>query len=139
MTAREETQGRAMRTRRADDDRPCGGKDRQERDEQMIETICSIISALAPGIIVGIVLAWWNRRDRKRDEARSSAEADRLESEMMRIDLLVAVAQLSYAVAIAQKRGSTNGETEIGIGHYEKAMDKFRKFERKQMAKSGMS
>lgn len=105
----------------------------------MAEIIHSAVTALAPGIIVGIVLAWWNRRDKKRDEARSTAEADRLESEMMRIDLLVAVAQLSYAVAIAQKRGSTNGETEAGIEKYEKAMEKFRKFERKQMAKSGMS
>ncbi|MBE6992950.1 MAG: hypothetical protein E7430_10365 [Ruminococcaceae bacterium] len=104
----------------------------------MEQIVFNAITALAPGIIVGIVMAWWNKRDKKRDEARSTAEADRVESEMMRIDLLVAVAQLSYAVAIAQKRGSTNGETEAGIEHYEKAMDKFRKFERKQMAKSGL-
>lgn len=102
-----------------------------------MEIVHNMVSALAPGIITGIVLAWWNKRDKKRDEARSSAEADRVESEMMRIDLLVAVAQLSYAVAIAQKRGSTNGETEAGIERYEKAMDKFRKFERKQVAKAG--
>lgn len=103
----------------------------------MAETIYNILTALAPGIITGIVLAWWNRRDKKRDEARSSAEANRIESEMIRIDLLVAAAQLSYAVAIAQKRGSANGETEAGIEKYEEAMGKFRKFERKQVAKAG--
>lgn len=102
----------------------------------MENIIYSAVSALAPGIIVGIVMAWWNKRDKKRAENHAAAEADRVESEMLRIDLLVAAAQLSYAVAVAQKRGSTNGETEAGIEKYEKAMDKFRRFERKQMAKT---
>lgn len=102
-----------------------------------MEVVHNIVSTLAPGIITGIVLAWWNKRDKKRAEAHSAAEESRLESEMMRIDLLVAAAQLSYAVAVAQKRGSTNGETEAGIKQYEKAMEKFREFERKQVAKAG--
>lgn len=90
---------------------------------------------MAPGIITGIVLAFWNRREKKREAQTSGQEADRIESEMMRIDLLVATAQLSYAVAMAKKRGTTNGEMEVAIDGYEHAMEKFRKFERKQMAK----
>lgn len=58
-----------------------------------------------------------------------------MESEMMRIDLEVATAQLAYAVAMAYKRGTPNGEMETAIAQYEKAMEKFRKYERKQMAK----
>ena len=93
-----------------------------------------LLWAIAPGIITGIVLAFWNRREKRREEQSSGQEADR-ESEMMRIDLEVATAQLSYAVAIAVKRGSVNGEMEAAITVYERAMEKFRKFERKQMAK----
>lgn len=54
---------------------------------------------------------------------------------MLRLDLEVATAQLSYAVAMAYKRGKPNGEMESAIDSYEKAMNKFRKFERKQIAK----
>lgn len=97
--------------------------------------ITEALWAVAPGIITGIVLAFWNRREKRREERTSGQEADRVESEMMRIDLEVATAQLSYAVAMAVKRGSVNGEMEAAIAVYERAMDKFRKFERKQMAK----
>lgn len=97
--------------------------------------ITEALWAVAPGIITGIVLAFWNRREKKREEKDKGQEADRVESEMMRIDLEVATAQLSYAVAMAYKRGEPNGEMEAAIAVYERAMEKFRKFERKQMAK----
>ena len=97
--------------------------------------ITEALGAIAPGIITGIVLAFWNRREKRREEQTSGQEADRVESEIMRIDLEVATAQLSYAVAMAVKRGTPNGEMETAIAVYERAMDKFRKFERKQMAK----
>lgn len=94
----------------------------------------SLFGAIAPGIIVGIVLAYWNRKQNKQDHQRKSIEEAAVESDMLRIDLEVATAQLSYAVAMAVKRGHANGEMEVAIDRYEKAMEKFRKFERKQMA-----
>lgn len=94
----------------------------------------SLLGAVAPGIIVGIVLAYWNRKQNKQDTQRKSVEEAAVESDMLRIDLEVATAQLSYAVAMAVKRGHANGEMEVAIERYEKAMEKFRKFERKQMA-----
>lgn len=94
----------------------------------------SLLGAVAPGIIVGIVLAYWNRKQNKQDNQRKSVEEAAVESDMLRIDLEVATAQLSYAVAMAVKRGHANGEMEVAIERYEKAMEKFRKFERKQMA-----
>lgn len=92
------------------------------------------VGAVAPGIIVGIVLAYWNRKQNKHDNQRKTIEEAAVESDMLRIDLEVATAQLSYAVAMAVKRGHANGEMEVAIERYEKAMEKFRKFERKQMA-----
>lgn len=94
--------------------------------------------AVLPGIITGIVLAFWNRRQNRKDSAKSQAEEDRLESEMFRLDLEVATAQLSYAVAMAVKRGSPNGEMEVAVRQYEKAMEKFRKLERKHLARQGV-
>lgn len=94
----------------------------------------NIIGAISPGLIVGIVLFYWERRQKKNDAHRNQQADLQVEGDMLRIDLEVATAQLSYAVAMAVKRGHANGEMEAAIEKYETAMDKFRKFERKQMA-----
>ena len=93
-----------------------------------------IISAALPGLLTGLVLAYWNRKQNKNDNQRKAQEDAAIESDMLRIDLEVATAQLSYAVAMAVKRGHANGEMEVAIEKYEKAMEKFRMFERKQVA-----
>lgn len=97
-------------------------------------TILEIVCAALPGLLTGLVLAYWNRKQNKQDNQRKAHEESAVESDMLRIDLEVATAQLSYAVAMAVKRGHANGEMEAAIEKYEKAMEKFRKFERKQMA-----
>lgn len=94
----------------------------------------NIIGAIAPGIIVGVVLFYWERRQKKSDTHTKQQTELQVEGDMLRLDLEVATAQLSYAVAMAVKRGHANGEMEAAIAKYETAMDKFRKFERKQMA-----
>ena len=93
-----------------------------------------VIGAIAPGIIVGAVLFYWERKQKKKDAEHSMQEQNIIEGDMLRIDLEVATAQLAYAVTMAYKRGHANGEMEVAIERYEKAMEKFRKFERKQMA-----
>ena len=97
----------------------------------------ALLGAVAPSIITGVVLAYWNRKQNKQDTQRKTIEEAAVESDMLRIDLEVATAQLSYAVAMAVKRGHANGEMEVAISRYEKAMEKFRKFERKQVAING--
>ena len=96
----------------------------------MIEVV---IGSLAPGIIVGLVLLYWERRQKKQDAQQKTIEETIVEGDMIRLDLEVATAQLSYAVAMAVKRGHPNGEMEKAIERYEKAMEKFTKFERKQV------
>ena len=94
--------------------------------------------AIAPGIIVGVVLAAWNKRQKCRTERYEQQEQERIQSEQVKISLLVATAQLSYAVAMAYKRGAPNGEMETAIQQYAEAMDRFRTFERQQMAKNSL-
>lgn len=101
-----------------------------------MEILIQAIWAIAPGIIVGVVMAVWNKQQKHRTDMDEQREKERIESERLRISLLVATAQLSYAVAMAKKRGSVNGEMEAGIAQYEKAMESFRSFEQEQMAKN---
>lgn len=98
----------------------------------MIETI---IMAILPSLTVGILLAIFNRRQQKRAIEIAEEREAKLESEYLQLNLTVATAQLSYAVAMAVKRGEPNGEIEEGIKAYDKAMNDFRKFERKQIVK----
>lgn len=101
----------------------------------MEEIVLRALWAVLPGIVVGIVMAVWNKRQKVRDEKAEEKDRERVKSELLRISLLLASAQLSYAVAMAVKRGRPNGEIEVGVAQYEKSMDEFRKFEREQIAK----
>lgn len=92
--------------------------------------------AVIPSICVGIVMAYWNGRQKKRDQEQLQREKERIKSERLRISLLVSTAQLSYAVAMAWKRGKPNGEVEVGVEAYNKAMEEFRAYERELLAKS---
>ena len=100
-----------------------------------MDTLIKFLWAFLPSLTVGVVLALYNRKQKKRDDRASQREAERVESERLRISLLSATAQLSYAVTMALKRGSTNGEVEPAVEQYEKAMREFRAFEQKQLAK----
>nr|WP_325301899.1 hypothetical protein [uncultured Dysosmobacter sp.] len=93
-----------------------------------------LAGAVLPGIVTGVVLAWWNRKQKERDQANEEKELQRRRSEEVRISLLVAAAKLSYAVAMAVKRGRPNGEIEEGIEQYKEAIIAFKKFERELVA-----
>lgn len=101
----------------------------------MEEIVLRALWTVLPGIVVGIVMAVWNKRQKERDERADEKERERVRSELLRISLLVATAQLSYAVAMAVKRGRPNGEIEVGVAQYEKSMEEFRQFECEQIAK----
>ncbi len=94
----------------------------------------NLAGAVLPGIMTGVVLAWWNRKQKERDQANEEKELQRRRSEEVRISLLVAAAKLSYAVAMAVKRGRPNGEIEEGIEQYKEAIIAFKKFERELVA-----
>lgn len=100
----------------------------------MEAVLLQAIWAIVPSILVGIVLAAWNKRDKKRMEHDKEKEANRKEIDIRRVDLELANAELVREVAMAIKRGSTNGEMNEALKHHEEALEKFRKVERKQMA-----
>ena len=95
--------------------------------------IMFIIEAIIPGIIVGVVMAYWNREQNKKIKAAEDKENNAKRKDALEISLLVATAELSYAIAMAIKRGTPNGEVEKAIERYDYAMKKFRDFEREQL------
>lgn len=102
----------------------------------MSDTVTRFLWAVLPSLFVGILMAVWNRQQKGKDSEREKAEKDRLKSETLRISLLLATARLSYASAMAFKRGSPNGEMETAFEQYNRAMNKFRDFEREQIARN---
>lgn len=93
--------------------------------------IAELVKMILPSLVVGLLLAWYNRGQAKRDEAAREREVRRADGETVQLALLLATAKLSYAVAMALKRGEPNGEVEDGIEQYRAAMAKFKEFERK--------
>lgn len=98
--------------------------------------VWEIIQAALPSLLVAVVMALFNRGQKKRDAATREREAARLEAENVQVSLLVASAKLSYALAMAVKRGAPNGEVEDGVEQYREAMKAFKRLERKLVAQN---
>lgn len=90
----------------------------------------ALITAILPSLCVSFIMLGFNRKQAKRDEKLRAKEEQRRASERCQLELLLATAKLSYALAMAAKRGTPNGEIEDGIAQYETAMNKFKAFER---------
>lgn len=84
-------------------------------------------------MVVGVVLAAWNHRQNKAAKVAEEKAQDALSKDALELSLLVATAELSYAAVMALKRGAPNGEVEVALKRYNKAMEEFRRFERKQL------
>ena len=93
------------------------------------------VGSLIPTLITGIILFKLQQVSKKRDEKEEKqAKARRTETKLA-LDLQMATAKLAYAVAMAIKRGTPNGEVEEGIEAYNKALEEFREFEREQLSR----
>lgn len=93
-------------------------------------TVTEIFFALLPSLLVSLYMAFFNRRIAKRDKYSESFDEARRQSDQLKLSLLMATAQLSYAVAVAIKRGHPNGEIEEAAEQYNEALAAFREFER---------
>ncbi len=80
-----------------------------------------ILTAIATPIFTGLVVWFIERNKIKNDEQKEEAEE-------INADINYATMQLSYATAMAVKRGKANGEVEDAINEYNKAKAKRDKF-----------
>ena len=101
-------------------------------------TLKEFVVAILPSLFVAVTMAHFNKRQKKREEEEAAKESARISRDKLQLDLLLATTKLSYATAVAWKRGKANGEVEEGIEQYEKAMESFQDFERDLVVKSGI-
>lgn len=94
----------------------------------MMEWLTPLLSAVVPSLVCGIVLAMFNKKQNRKDAEVERRAAARKEESFLALEMNMANAKLSYAVAMAIKRGTPNGEVEEGIEAYEAAKKKYIKF-----------
>ena len=107
-----------------------------------MDQLTVILLAIVEGVLIGIMVYLFQRSLRKRDQRAEKKEKEeqkrrqeQCEKEELMLNLLISTAKLSYANAIALRDGKTNGETKEAIDKYDKTLEEFREFERKQISK----
>ena len=91
-----------------------------------------LIWAVLPSLFCGILLARYKKIiDKHGEEVNKRADA-RKEESFLALEMQMANAKLSYATAMALKRGHANGEVEDGITAYEDAKKKYFDFLNRQ-------
>lgn len=97
-----------------------------------MKAIHAFVLGLLPSLVTGAIGFYIQRAQKRRDkDMEEKAEARRREYLLM-MELEMATAKLSYAVACAIKRGTPNGEVEDGIEAYEAASEKYATFLKEQ-------
>lgn len=91
----------------------------------MTALLTAFIGATIPSLVVGIILAQMNRKGDERYKQDQEAAKERAEAAQIQMDMIMASAALSFAVACAVKRGTPNGEIEDGIAEYAIAKKKY--------------
>lgn len=87
-----------------------------------MQEIINFIEGVGTPIIVGLLLAYFQHLNNKRYEKMDKRAELRKKESLVGLNLAEANAKLSYAVAMALKRGTANGEVEDGIRAYKKAL-----------------
>ena len=94
----------------------------------MEEAFIRLFWAMLPSILVAVVLYFFNQVMHSHENAAIERSELRQKETMLLLRLQMANGQLTYAIAMAMKRGKTNGEVEEGIKAYEEARTNFYKF-----------
>jgi hypothetical protein len=83
--------------------------------------IIDIILKLLPTVAVGVIMAWFNKKQSVREKQHEHQNEIRRKECLLQLKMQAATADLSRATAIALKRGSVNGDLDRGLAAYEDA------------------
>lgn len=91
-----------------------------------------VFNGILTGVIVGVIMLVIESRRNKQSRAKEIAEKESAEKDGLMLDLLLTVANLTFAIA-----GTLNFTPEVDecVKQGKKALEKFRDFERKQITK----
>lgn len=90
----------------------------------IFEKVLVYVFAIAQSVIGGLILYRIKKNDEKAQEAQKIKE----EGELLNLEMTAANGKLSYACAMALKRGKANGEVEDAVKAYEEAKVKYYDF-----------
>lgn len=88
--------------------------------------------SIAASFFVAAAVFYMQRRQKRSDLAEKRHADARKEESLLSLELNMANSKLSYAVAMAIKRGRANGEVEEAILAYEAAKKKYYSFLNRQ-------
>ena len=90
---------------------------------------------LLPAIITGLFLFYWQRAQKKRDDAKEELDELRDEKEDINRQVNSATMELSYATSVAVENGKTNGEMKRARAAYDAAKKRQEAFSEKLQSK----
>ena len=101
--------------------------------------ISGLIATILPSIIATVVAYKINKKSdiryeetkkvrEEREEKEKEDRAEQIRAEKISMEMQAAGASLSYACAMALKRGQANGEVEKAVGEYEEAKKNYTAF-----------
>lgn len=90
------------------------------------------IIPIAQTVFVSMLVFYFERKQKISDEKAEERAKAIKEETILQLEMSMANNKLSYAVAMAMKRGKANGEVEEAIEAYEKAKVNFYKFMNEQ-------
>ena len=88
----------------------------------------NVIITIGQTIFISMLIFYLQRRQNKSDKQKEKHEQARKIESLLQMELIMASAKLSYACAMAMKRGKANGEVEEGAKAYEEAKNKYYHF-----------
>ena len=83
-------------------------------------------------VIVGLLVWYIEKRAEKRQKETQNHNAARKRESLLMLEMHAANANMTYAVAMAVKRGHANGEVETAIEEYEAAKKAYYRFMNEQ-------
>ena len=91
---------------------------------EIFEKILVYVFASVQSVIGGVILYKIKKNDARAQEAQKIKE----KGELLNLEMTAANGKLSYACAMAIKRGKVNGEVEDAVNAYEAAKEKYYEF-----------
>lgn len=94
--------------------------------------LTAFLLGLLPSVIASCGAYYLQRAQKKRDARLEERANNRKRESLLNLEVTMASAKLSYACAMALKRGAPNGEVEEAVTDYEKAKAAYYRFLNKQ-------
>ncbi len=96
----------------------------------------SVLASVIQTVTVSLIVFFMQRKQKLRDDAAEKRADARKKESLLALDMNMANAKLSYAVAMAVKRGKANGEIEEGVAAYGDAKKRYTDFLNEQALNS---